>query len=152
MVRKKTHILRVFDSANLIFDAVDILMDDYKSDIKSFAYLQIHVNTDVNLSPDKISLKDMSRMMQDLRPNRASKRQRDAINVSLDYDDRVSVLHALDLRVKDQSFDQIDDLLWSAGGFQSHKPGSWFRRRAKKNIQFIWNPKQFSKTLRRSCK
>ena len=152
MGRRKTNLLRVFDNVSLMVDAVNTLMDDYRDDIVNFAYLQVRVNTDVDMSLSGVSMRDVTRMMQDHGPHRHSRHDRDAINIDRDRTERRHILHALDLKVKGKSFDKIDDLLWSSGGFQSHRPSGWFRSRAKKNIQFVWAPDQFFRILKRMAR
>ena len=148
MGRGKTNLLRVFDNVSLMVDAVNTLMDDYRDDIVNFAYLQVRVNTDVDMSFDGASMRDVARMMQNHRPHRCNG-NRDSINRNSDRNDRRRILHALDLKVKGKSFDKIDNLLWSSGGFQSHRPSGWFRSRAKQNVQFVWAPNQFFRILSR---
>jgi len=152
MGRKKTNLLRVFDNISLMVDAVNTLMDDYRDDIVNFAYLQVRVNTDVDMSLAGISMRDVARMSQDRGPHRHSRHDRDDINRNSDRNDRRHILHALDLKVKGNSFDKIDSLLWSAGGFQSHRPKGWFRTRAKQNIQFVWSPDQFFRILNKNAR
>ena len=151
MGRGKTNLLRVFDNVSLMVDAVNTLMDDYRDDIVNFTYLQVRVNTDVDMSFDGASMRDVARMMQNHRPHRCNS-NRDSINRDSDRNDRRCILHALDLKVKGKSFDKIDNILWSAGGFQSHRPRGWFRSRAKKNVQFAWSPDQFFRILSRTAR
>ena len=148
MGRRKTNLLRVFDNVGLMVDAVNTLMDDYRDDIVNFVYLQVRVNTDVDMSFDGASMRDVAKMMQNHRSHRSNSNQ-DAINRDSDRNDRMRTLHALDLKVKGNSFDKIDTILWSAGGFPSHRPSGWFRLRAKQNVQFVWAPNQFFRILSR---
>ena len=152
MGRGKTNLLRVFDNVSLMVDAVNTLMDDYRDDIVNFAYLQVRVNTDVDMSLAGISMRDVARMRQNHRAHHHSRLDRDAINRNSDRNDGMRILHALDLKVKGKSFDKIDNILWSAGGFQSHRPRGWFRSRAKKNVQFAWSPDQFFRILSRTAR
>ena len=151
MGRRKTNLLRVFDNIGLMVDAVTTLMDDHVDDVIDFTYLQVRANTDVDLSLDGSSMHDIARMISSHSPRHYKAANQNALNKDDDRKDRMNVLHALDLKVKSNSFDKIDSLLWSAGGFQSHRPRGWFRNRAKKNIQFVWAPDQFFRILRRNC-
>ena len=152
MKKGKTKLLRVFDNVNLMADAVDSLIEDFKEDIVDFAYLQVRVDTDVNLSLNGTSMRHIARMMQSDIPHRRRLADKDAINRNDNRNDGKNILHALDLKVKGKSFDQIDNVLWSAGGFQSHKPSSWFRVRAKQNVQFVWDSEQFFRILKRTTR
>ena len=151
MGRRKTNLLRVFDNVNLMVDAVNTLMDDFRNDIVNFAYLQVRVNTDVDMSFNGMNGRDVARMMQAHRPHRCN-HDRDAINRNSGRNGGRQVLHILDLKVTGKSFDQIDNVLWSAGGFQTHRPRGWFRSRARKNIQFVWAPDQFFRILKATAK
>ena len=148
MGRRKTNLLRVFDNVSLMVDAVNTLMDDFRDDIVNLAYLQVRVNTDVDMSFNGMSGHDVARMMQAHRPHH-SNRDRDAINRNGDRNGGMHVLHVLDLKVKPKNFDMVDNVLWSAGGFQSHRTRGWFRSRAKQNVQFVWSPDQFFRILKR---
>ena len=152
MGRRRTNLLRVFDNVNLMVEAVNNLMDDFREDIVNFTYLQVRVNTDVDLSFDGASMRDIAKMMQANKPRHGFSHDRDAINRDSDRSDKRRILHALDLKVKGKSFEQIDNILWSAGGFQSHRPRGWFRARAKQNVQFVWAPDQFFRILKRTTR
>jgi len=144
---KKKDILCVFDNASVMADAIDAVMEDYKKDIAEFTYLQVDVNTDVTTS--ECNLRDMKREMfdmlrSDMMPHARNQSNREEYE---EHERPKQTLHVLDLKVKAVCFEKIDRLLWSAGGFQSRRSKGWFRSRSKKNITFIWNMKQFFRTL-----
>ena len=151
MGRRKTSLLCVFDNINLMVDAVKTLMDDFRSDIVNFGYLQVRVDTDVDVSFDHLGPHDFARMLRADRPHHC-RHGRDSINKDRKGARGGQVLHVLDLKVKGGSFDQIDRILWSAGGFQSHRPRGWFRARAKQNVQFVWGADHFSRVLKATAK
>ena len=144
---KKKDILCVFDNASVMADAIDAVMEDYKEDIVEFTYLQVDVNTDVKTSEG--NLRDMKREMFDMLRSDMSPhaRNRHHGGEQEKYEKPEQTLHILDLKVKAKCFDNIDGLLWSAGGFQSRRSKGWFKSRAKKNIAFVWSMEQFFKTL-----
>ena len=94
MGRRKTSLLCVFDNINLMVDAVKTLMDDFRSDIVNFGYLQVRVDTDVDVSFDHLGPHDFARMLRADRPHHC-RHGRDSIKAHSETGHRRSTLHAL---------------------------------------------------------
>lgn len=137
MKRKNRNLVYKFDNAARVKEAIECLEKEYWGEIIDLAYMQVPIEETI--------FREMSHreIMKQLHEGNFNPRRG-----PLQRGPR-SRLHIISVKVKRlEKIDEINNILWSSGGYKSDKNSGWFKGKSKKIYQIIVNRSELKRTMK----